>query len=166
MPTFNATFRIVTRMGDNRNIGEPKGKTVVQDTDVGLDDGGERICSPVVNSKREEGRAAKVPEKKSLKVPMRRCVGCRTSDIKGELIRVLLRDGAVLVDATHTKGGRGAYLHRRKECIERAKKEAKRWEYAFRVARGAVRKNDLEMALEGLQLRGVRKDDHVEDKNL
>lgn len=166
MPRFNATYRIGKKMGDNRIIEQRKEKTSVQVTDVGLVDSGERIGSQGGNAKREEGRAAKVPEKISVKVPRRRCVGCRTSDIKGDLIRVLFKDGAVLIDATQTKGGRGAYLHCRKECIERAKKEAKRWEYAFRVARGAVRKNDLEMVLGGLQLRGVRKDDHVEDKNL
>lgn len=104
-----------------------------------------------------------MPEKK---ISMRRCVGCRQSDVKGGLIRFVLRNGVVSEDSLQRGGSRGAYLHRSIECIGRAGKEVKRWEYAFRVARGAVQKSSLEAVLEGLRLRSVRKEDHVEDTNL
>lgn len=100
------------------------------------------------------------------KISMRRCVGCRQSDVKGGLTRLVLRDGVVSDDPFQRGGSRGAYLHRNIDCIGRAGKEVKRWEYAFRVARGAVQKNTLEAVLEGLRLRSVRKEDHVEDTNL
>jgi predicted RNA-binding protein YlxR (DUF448 family) len=100
------------------------------------------------------------------KASLRRCVGCRVSSPKGELIRLVLREGAVQEDPRHRAGGRGAYLHARRECIARAEKEIKRWEYAFRVNRAAVRKTSLESVLEELRMRSVRKEEHVEDTNL
>jgi hypothetical protein len=116
----------------------------------------------------------------------------------------------IFLDTEHSSGGRGAYLHRRKECIERAEKDVKRWEYAFRIAKGKKKgganigspirsdgdtdgknedrvglkkgintdrdkigsvsqgldRSSLGEVLERLKMRGVSKEDHVEDKNL
>ena len=57
------------------------------------------------------------------KVPMRQCVGCGNMKPKKDLIRVLRgEDGTITLDATGRKNGRGAYLCRDPECLNKAKK--------------------------------------------
>lgn len=52
---------------------------------------------------------------------MRQCLGCREMKPKRELIRVVRSpEGAVSLDATGKKSGRGAYLCGREECLKRA----------------------------------------------
>ena len=46
-------------------------------------------------------------------------MGCRQRAAKSELIR-LVWNGAVMLDVTHSAPGRGAYLHRRPECLDQA----------------------------------------------
>lgn len=54
---------------------------------------------------------------------MRQCIGCREMKNKKEMIRVLkTSEGAVELDATGKKNGRGAYLCISKECLEKAVK--------------------------------------------
>ena len=57
------------------------------------------------------------------KVPIRRCVGCRESKPKKELVRVV-RDpeGGISVDLTGKKSGRGAYICRCAACLQSARK--------------------------------------------
>lgn len=53
--------------------------------------------------------------------PERTCVGCRSKASKADLVRVArYPDGRVTVDRTGRVAGRGAYLHRRGECLARA----------------------------------------------
>lgn len=55
------------------------------------------------------------------KEPMRKCIGCGEMKSKRELIRVLKTpEGEFLLDATGKKNGRGAYLCRDGECLEKA----------------------------------------------
>ena len=57
------------------------------------------------------------------KIPMRKCLGCMQSFPKKELIRVVRTpDGAVLIDLTGKKSGRGAYLCKDKACLKKAVK--------------------------------------------
>ncbi|MBE0415731.1 MAG: YlxR family protein [Dehalococcoidia bacterium] len=52
-------------------------------------------------------------------VPERTCVGCRETKLKRELIRIVRTEsGAVEVDPTGKKSGRGAYLCKAKGCWE------------------------------------------------
>ncbi|MDN5761202.1 MAG: YlxR family protein [Microlunatus sp.] len=51
--------------------------------------------------------------------PVRTCIGCRTRAAKAGLLRIAWQDG-VVVDASQTAPGRGAYLHRRAECLQTA----------------------------------------------
>ncbi|BAS27535.1 RNase P modulator RnpM [Limnochorda pilosa] len=54
-------------------------------------------------------------------VPERTCVGCRTTRPKRELVRVVRTpEGAVELDPTGKRSGRGAYLCRNMECLEKA----------------------------------------------
>ena len=57
------------------------------------------------------------------KIPMRQCTGCREMKNKKEMIRVLkTAEGEILLDATGRKNGRGAYICRSSECLEKAVK--------------------------------------------
>lgn len=55
------------------------------------------------------------------KVPLRMCTGCMEMKPKKELIRVVRNsEGEVSVDLTGKKSGRGAYICKSKECLEKA----------------------------------------------
>ena len=55
--------------------------------------------------------------------PVRMCVGCRTHIPKKELIRIVRTpDGAVVADAKGKTPGRGAYICRKTECLNKARK--------------------------------------------
>ena len=57
------------------------------------------------------------------KVPMRQCTGCQEMKNKKEMIRVLkTAEGEITLDATGKKNGRGAYLCRSMDCLEKAVK--------------------------------------------
>lgn len=56
-------------------------------------------------------------------VPIRTCIGCRTSGPKQSFVRIVRRpDGRVVVDPTGKTPGRGAYLHASRACWENALK--------------------------------------------
>jgi uncharacterized protein len=53
--------------------------------------------------------------------PERTCVGCRIRAPKADLVRVVRRPGGgVAVDGTRRAAGRGAYVHRAVDCLDRA----------------------------------------------
>ena len=55
------------------------------------------------------------------KIPLRMCTGCMEMKPKKELIRVVKSpDGEVSVDLTGKKSGRGAYVCKNSECLEKA----------------------------------------------
>jgi predicted RNA-binding protein YlxR (DUF448 family) len=57
------------------------------------------------------------------RVPLRLCLGCRQVKPKKELVRVVRSpDGAVDLDPTGKKAGRGAYVCPSPECLESAVK--------------------------------------------
>ncbi|RDU24374.1 YlxR family protein [Anaerosacchariphilus polymeriproducens] len=57
------------------------------------------------------------------KVPMRQCVGCMEMKNKKEMIRVLkTAENELTIDTTGRKNGRGAYICKSKECLEKAYK--------------------------------------------
>jgi len=57
------------------------------------------------------------------RLPQRSCVACRASSAKREFVRIVrLPTGAVEVDPTGKRSGRGAYLCRRIACWEEALK--------------------------------------------
>lgn len=59
--------------------------------------------------------------KTKAKIPMRQCTGCREMKSKKEMIRVLkTAEDAIVLDATGKKNGRGAYICRSAECLEKA----------------------------------------------
>ncbi len=57
------------------------------------------------------------------KIPMRMCVGCREMKPKRELARIVRTpENEIKADATGKASGRGAYVCKSRECLERAKK--------------------------------------------
>lgn len=55
------------------------------------------------------------------KVPLRQCVGCGEMKSKKEMMRVIkTAEGDISLDTTGRKNGRGAYLCKQKECLEKA----------------------------------------------
>ena len=54
-------------------------------------------------------------------VPHRTCVACRTGRAKRELVRVVRTpEGAIVIDETGKRNGRGAYLCRQTSCWKTA----------------------------------------------
>ena len=57
------------------------------------------------------------------RIPLRKCAGCGQMKPKKELIRVIrTADGAIEIDATGRKNGRGVYLCPDPECFRKAEK--------------------------------------------
>jgi predicted RNA-binding protein YlxR (DUF448 family) len=57
------------------------------------------------------------------KIPQRQCVGCRTMKDKKALIRVVRTpEGAIVLDSTGKKSGRGAYVCPDPACLKKARK--------------------------------------------
>lgn len=55
------------------------------------------------------------------KIPQRMCNGCMEMKPKKELIRIVRSpEGVVSVDLTGKKPGRGAYICKNEECLEKA----------------------------------------------
>lgn len=57
------------------------------------------------------------------KTPMRMCTGCREMKPKKELIRVVKTpEGEIKLDTVGKLNGRGAYICKCKECLQKAQK--------------------------------------------
>lgn len=69
---------------------------------------------------------------KRRKIPFRTCIGCQEQKTKKELIRIVRTPtGTVEFDPTGKKAGRGAYICKRRSCLEKAV-NAKRIEKSLR----------------------------------
>lgn len=65
------------------------------------------------------------------RIPLRKCTGCGEMKPKKELVRIVKDpDGAISLDRTGKKAGRGAYICPEEACLAAAKK-ARRLEKAF-----------------------------------
>ncbi|MFD1202054.1 YlxR family protein [Leucobacter albus] len=52
--------------------------------------------------------------------PIRTCVACRTRAARAELLRVVVRDGHLIIDDRAVLPGRGAWVHETAECMNLA----------------------------------------------
>ena len=65
------------------------------------------------------------------KIPLRKCIGFGEMKDKRELVRIVRnKEGEISVDLVGKKPGRGAYICKSIECLDKAQK-AKRLERAF-----------------------------------
>lgn len=54
-------------------------------------------------------------------MPLRKCLGCSEGKPKRELIRIVKnKDGDIFVDLTGKANGRGAYICKSSNCLEKA----------------------------------------------
>lgn len=84
-------------------------------------------------------------------VPQRTCVACRSTEAKRGMVRVVrAADGSVAIDETGKKPGRGAYIHKSRECWDKALK-GKVLEYALKTAITTADKATLQAYGEALQ---------------
>lgn len=68
------------------------------------------------------------------KIPLRQCVGCGEMKGKKEMMRVLKTvEDEICLDVTGKKNGRGAYICRSKECLQKARKN-KGLERSFKMS--------------------------------
>ena len=66
-------------------------------------------------------------------VPQRTCVACRTKKDKKELLRIVCnKEKQINIDVDEKMPGRGAYICKSKECIEKAIKN-KSFEREFKI---------------------------------
>ena len=81
--------------------------------------------------------------------PMRMCAGCRERAPKKELIRVVRTpEGRLLLDARDKAPGRGAYICRKTECLQKARK-SRALERMLNISIPAEAYAELESALNG-----------------
>lgn len=73
---------------------------------------------------------------------IRKCLACSTRAPKVELVRVVWNGEQLVADLRQRMQGRGAYVHRARGCIERAR-EPKRWEHALRLGSGRLTRDAL-----------------------
>lgn len=61
---------------------------------------------------------------KTRKIPMRMCVGCREMKEKRSLLRIVKSaEGVISFDRVGKASGRGAYICKARECLDRAMKQ-------------------------------------------
>lgn len=55
------------------------------------------------------------------KIPLRQCIGCNEMKSKKELIRVIKTpEDEITIDTTGKKNGRGAYICKSADCLQKA----------------------------------------------
>ncbi|MDD7305816.1 MAG: YlxR family protein [Peptoniphilaceae bacterium] len=63
---------------------------------------------------------------KTKKIPQRKCVVCGQVKDKNDLLRIVNnKEEGIVVDESGRKNGRGAYICKSSQCIEKAKKTNK-----------------------------------------
>ena len=68
------------------------------------------------------------------KIPLRQCIGCGEMKGKKEMMRVLkTAEDEICLDITGKKNGRGAYLCKQKDCLQKARKN-KGLERSFKMS--------------------------------
>ena len=67
------------------------------------------------------------------RLPQRTCIGCNSLKNKNELLRIVkTSQGEIFVDITGKKDGRGTYICKNQECLQKAIKN-KRMSKAFEM---------------------------------
>jgi predicted RNA-binding protein YlxR (DUF448 family) len=79
--------------------------------------------------------------------PVRTCVGCGEKGAARELVRLVLEAGRVTLGRPG-EGGRGAWIHAREACLERALKR-RSFARSFRRADAAAEAAELRLLLTG-----------------
>lgn len=87
------------------------------------------------------------------KIPQRQCVGCGENKDKRTLIRVIrTAENEILLDETGKKNGRGAYICKAAECLNKAIKN-KGLERSFKTQIPKAVYEELQKEMEKLEAR-------------
>ena len=85
------------------------------------------------------------------KIPLRQCVGCGEMKGKKDMMRVLkTAEGDICLDITGKKNGRGAYVCKSKDCLQKAGKN-KGLERSFKMSIPKEVYETLEKEFENLE---------------
>ncbi len=85
------------------------------------------------------------------KIPLRQCIGCGEMKGKKDMIRVLkTAENEICLDVTGKKNGRGAYVCRSGECLQKARKN-KGLERSFKMSIPKNVYDTLEKEFENLE---------------
>ena len=85
------------------------------------------------------------------KIPMRQCIGCGEMKNKREMMRVLkTAENEIILDITGRKNGRGAYLCKSKECLEKARK-SKGFDRSFKMSIPEQVYENLQKEFDGIE---------------
>lgn len=86
------------------------------------------------------------------KIPLRQCIGCGEMKGKKEMMRVLKKaeDDTICLDTTGKKNGRGAYVCKSRECLQKARKN-KGLERSFKMSIPAEVYDALEKEFDELE---------------
>ena len=85
------------------------------------------------------------------KVPLRQCIGCGEMKNKKDMMRVLKdAEGHICLDVTGKKNGRGAYVCKQMECLQKARKN-KGLERSFKMSIPAEVYDALEKEFEDIE---------------
>ena len=85
------------------------------------------------------------------KIPLRQCVGCGEMKGKKEMMRILrTAENEICLDTTGKKNGRGAYVCRSRECLQKARKN-KGLERSFKMSIPGEVYDSLEREFENLE---------------
>ena len=86
------------------------------------------------------------------KIPSRQCIGCGEMKNKKDMIRVIKTpEENIIIDATGKKNGRGAYICKSTECLQKAVK-SHGLERSLKVSIPREVYEELEKELRGLEL--------------
>lgn len=88
-----------------------------------------------------------MPAREKFNEPLRSCLACRSREAKAGLLRFVASGGALRWDPGQNLPGRGAYLHKRAECLARAA-QSRIWIKAFKRQGHSFKASDLRPALE------------------
>jgi predicted RNA-binding protein YlxR (DUF448 family) len=80
--------------------------------------------------------------------PVRTCVGCGAKGARRELVRLRIEGGRVVIDPERNGGGRGAWLHAARPCLEQAIKR-RAFARAFRGEAASIEASALNVGLTG-----------------
>ena len=85
------------------------------------------------------------------KIPLRQCIGCGEMKGKKDMMRVLkTAEDEICLDVTGKKNGRGAYVCRSGECLQKARKN-KGLERSFKMSIPKEVYDTLEKEFENLE---------------
>ncbi len=80
--------------------------------------------------------------------PVRTCVGCGEKGNRRELVRLRIEGACVVIDRDRKGGGRGAWLHEARSCLEQAIRR-RAFQRAFRGKAASIDASALNVGLTG-----------------